>query len=64
MIIKIDGQYIKGEVQDICVHLEKMMYKRHRNISLAQEIRFANNLRLSRAIELARICGIKVKVIK
>lgn len=64
MIIKIDNQYIKGEVEDLVAHIEKMMYARHRNINLAREIRFANNLRISRAIELARICGIKVQVIK
>lgn len=64
MIIKIDGQYIKGTPEDIVVHLEKMIYFKHRNISLAKEIRFSNNFRLNRAIELARVCGIKVRVIK
>lgn len=63
MIINIEGQLIQGEQNDIVLHLESLIHKHHNCLALTREIRAHNpHMRLTRIIELARICGIKVNL--
>lgn len=65
MILKINNNYVEGSTQDIVIHLEKLMYEKHRCVGLVHMVRgYNSSFRLTRAIELARICGLKVMVIQ
>jgi hypothetical protein len=65
MMIQVNNQYVQGSVQEIILHLEKLMYNKHRCLHLAREVRSYNfSFNIARSVELAKLCGIRVKVIK
>jgi hypothetical protein len=65
MIIKIGDTHVEGTTNQIIMHLEQLMLKKHKGLPLAMAVRQYNqSMRFSRTLELAIICGIKVKVIQ